>query len=114
MAHCYRDAVHVLDLGDDLFGGATKSDIASLVREGTVAAPLEILRSELPRHFDGFRNRPAGNRAVIGNSHLIAVRIAEPQPSDVLHAVIGETERYLVFLAVDRDRADRVLCYAGV
>src|SRR5450759_1568446 len=114
VSHRHCDAIHVLDLGDDLFGRATKADVASLVGESAVAASLEILRSELPGYFDRFSDCPAGNGAVIRDSHLVARRIAEPQPANVFHAIVGETERDLVFLAVDRDRADRVLCDAGV
>ena len=79
-----------------------------------MAASLEILRSELPGYFDRFSDRTARDRAVVRNPHLIAVGIAEPQPADVLHPVIGETERHSVFLPVDRDGADRVLCNAGI
>src|ERR1700686_4645218 len=114
VTHGHRDAVHVLDLGDDLFSRATKSDITSLVGESAMAAPLEILGRELPRYFDCFSDRAAGNGAMIRNTHLIARRIAEPQPANVFHAIVGETERDLVFLAVDHDRTDRVLCDAGV
>ena len=79
-----------------------------------MAAPLEILRGELPGDFDRLSDRASRNRAVVGNPHLIAVGIAEPQPADVLNPVIGETERHSVFLPVDRDGADRVLCNAGI
>src|SRR4051812_9936106 len=103
VAHGHRDAVHVLDLGDDLFGGATKSDVASLVGQCAVAATLQILRRELTRDFDRLGDRTTGDGAVIGDSHLVAGRIAEPESADVLDAVIGETKRDLVFLAVDRD-----------
>src|SRR2546423_1478229 len=114
VTHGDRDAVHVLDLGDDLFSGATESNVSSLVGQSAVAAALEVLRGELSGDFDGLGDRAARDCPMIGNSHLVAIGIAEPQPADVLNTVISETERYPVFLAVDRDRADRVLCYAGV
>ena len=90
MAHRHRDAVHVLDLGDDLFGGATKSDIPTLIGERAVAAALEILGGELSGDFDGLGDGPAGNRTMIRNPHLIAVGIAEPEPADVFNAVVCE------------------------
>jgi hypothetical protein len=109
VAHRHSHAVHVLDFCNDLFRGATKSDVASLVGESAVAAALEILRGEFPGDFYGFGDRPTWNGAVVRNPHLIAVWIAEPQPPDVLHPVISETERDPVLLAVDRNRANRVL-----
>jgi hypothetical protein len=105
-------AIHVLDLGNDLFRRATKPDVASLVGESAMTTALQILRGELSGDFNRFSNRASGNCSMIRDSHLIAGRIAEPQPANVLHAIIGETECDLVFLAVDRDRADRVLCDA--
>src|SRR4051812_17864711 len=114
VAHRDSDAVHVLDLGDDLFGGAAKPDVAPLVGQGAMAAALQVLGGKLAGHLHRFGDRPTGNRSMVGNAHLITGRIAEPQSADVFDAVIGETKRDLVFLAVDRDGADRVLCYAGV
>src|SRR4051812_40886889 len=65
VSHGDGDAVHVLDLGDDLFGGAAKPDVAALVRKRTVAAALQVLRSQLSGDFDGLGNGPAGNGPVI-------------------------------------------------
>src|SRR5689334_1695866 len=112
--HRDRHPVHVFDLGNDLFGGPTKSDIATLVRQGAVTPTLEVLWGELPRRFDRFGDGATGHGTVIGDSHLVAVGIAEPESADVFDAVISETECYPVFLAVNRDRADRVLRYAGI
>src|SRR5207247_1532384 len=112
--HRNGDSIHVLDLGDDFFRRAAKADVASLVGESTVAPPLEILRSQLSGYLDCFSDRAAWNGAMIRDSHLIARGIAEPQPANVFDAIVGETKRYPVFLTVDRNRADRVLCYAGV
>src|SRR6266550_2092395 len=114
VAHRHCDAIHVLDLGDDLFGRATKSDVTSLVGESAVTAALEVLWGQLSGDFHRLGDGSARHGTVVGDSHLITVGIAEPQPANVFHAVIRETERYPVFLAVDRNRADRVLCYAGV
>src|SRR5450759_4940420 len=69
VSHRHRHAVHILDLGDDLFRRATKANVASLVGEGAVAASLEILRGELSGYFDRFSDRAAGNGAVIRDSH---------------------------------------------
>src|SRR6266576_1345801 len=79
MSHRHRDAVHVLDLGNDLFRRATKPDVASLVGESAMTAALQILRGKLPSDFNRFSNRASGNRSMIRDSHLIAGRIAEPQ-----------------------------------
>jgi hypothetical protein len=79
-----------------------------------MATPFEILRSELARSLNRLGDRATGNRSMIGDSHLIAIGIAEPESADVLDSVICQTERYSVFLAVNRDRADRVLRYAGI
>src|SRR3954469_12371177 len=92
VTHRHRNPIHVLDLGDDLFGRAAESDVASLVGESAVTAALEVLRGELSGYFDCLGDRPARTRTVVGNAHLIAVRIAEPQPADVLHSIIRETE----------------------
>src|SRR5438876_10592497 len=59
--HRDGDSIHVLDLGDDLLGRAAKSDVASLVGESAVAAPLEILRRELSGYLDCFSNRATWN-----------------------------------------------------
>src|SRR5438128_12552688 len=79
VAHRDGDSIHVLDLGDDFFRRAAKSDVASLVGESAVAASLEILRRELSGHFDCFSDRTPWNGAMIRDSHLIARGIAEPQ-----------------------------------
>src|SRR6185295_8988748 len=61
--HGDGDAIHVLDLGDDLFGRPAKSDVATLVGESPVAAPLEVLRRELPSHFNRLSYGTAGDGA---------------------------------------------------
>src|SRR4030095_9759490 len=41
VSHRHRHAVHVLDLGNDLFRRAAKSNVASLVGESAMTPPLE-------------------------------------------------------------------------
>jgi hypothetical protein len=79
-----------------------------------MAPALEILGSELAGDFDGFSDRPTGNRTVVGNPHLVAGGITEPQPSNVLDPIVRETQSDSILLAVYGDRADRVLGNSGI
>src|SRR6476469_173026 len=114
MPHRNGDAIHVLDLGNDLFRRSTKTDVPSLVGESAVATALQVLRRQLSGDFHRLGDRAARDSPVIRDAHLIAGWIAEPQPADVLDTVVSQTKCNSILLAVDRNGADRVLCNSGV
>src|SRR5438045_8948479 len=60
VTHGDRDAVHVLDLGDDLFSGATESNVSSLVGQCAETSELEVLRGECSGDLDVLGDCTAG------------------------------------------------------
>ena len=77
-----------------------------LLRDRSVIAVHEIVRRQLLRELEGIVGRPPAERRPIRNPRVIPRGLGEPQPPDVLDAVMRDPQRDVDILAVDGDVRD--------
>src|SRR5690606_10964567 len=98
-AHGDGDLVEIANLGEDLVGVLAQAEEAALLGEGAAVALDQLLRREALGEGDDFLARAAGQRASVGEAEVVPGLVGEPEPADVLDAVVQDAHRDVVATA---------------